>query len=301
MSRRTAEASKAIRLAWENERNLVLSGNGTRDWGKEEQQSIIQYGKAYDANGKAYEGHHMKSAEVYPEFQGDPKNIQFLTRDEHREAHGFNFQLPSNGYYDPVLHTTISFGDSNPIPCKVIQLTYPIYGDNKSLLSSNMDREMMIHEEMQLNDIQKKADLPTTQVKEKIATSIDTSQLINSVPKKQNTVGETVKQIIDNILEFPQNHPTAWRRIKYVGAALFAAGVVSKASEYQHSSSNSDSDYQANNYDNFDDTFANDSSEHSYPDERSSPREHMVSSHDRHYGDRTVHIESYKRGGRNKE
>lgn len=34
MSRRTADASKAIRLAWEKEQQRVLEGEGTRDWTK---------------------------------------------------------------------------------------------------------------------------------------------------------------------------------------------------------------------------------------------------------------------------
>lgn len=222
-----------------------------------ESESIVQYGKAYDSNGKAYEGHHMKSAEVYPEFQGDPQNIQFLTKEEHREAHGFNFQLPTNGYYDPALHTTISFGDSDPIPCKVIPLTIPIYGDNELTLSSNNGHEKtIIHEEKQLNTIQKKSEISKMQTKEKTITPVDVSHLSKSTPKKTNTVGETVKQIVDGIFEFPQRHPIAWKRIKYVaggvGAALFTAGVVSKTHEDQHSSSNSHSDYPTNNYDNQD-------------------------------------------------
>lgn len=32
MSKRTSEANKAVRKAWENEYQLVLEGKGTRDW-----------------------------------------------------------------------------------------------------------------------------------------------------------------------------------------------------------------------------------------------------------------------------
>ena len=53
MSRRTAEASKAIRIAWEKEQQRVLEGKGTRDWTPEQQQSIIDKGKAYDEEGRA--------------------------------------------------------------------------------------------------------------------------------------------------------------------------------------------------------------------------------------------------------
>ena len=51
MSRRTAEASKAIAVAWENEQKLVQEGKGTRDWTPEQQKDILERGKAYDENG----------------------------------------------------------------------------------------------------------------------------------------------------------------------------------------------------------------------------------------------------------
>ncbi|MEE8837123.1 MAG: hypothetical protein SOH80_09180 [Eubacteriales bacterium] len=79
MSRRTSEAAKAVRLAWENEQKRVLEGKGTRDWTAQQQEDIINKGKAYDDDGKAFEGHHMKSAEKFPEYQGDADNIEFLT------------------------------------------------------------------------------------------------------------------------------------------------------------------------------------------------------------------------------
>ena len=48
MSRRTAEASKAVALAWTNEQQRVKEGNGTRDWTPEQQKDILERGKAYD-------------------------------------------------------------------------------------------------------------------------------------------------------------------------------------------------------------------------------------------------------------
>ena len=43
----------------------------------------------------------MKSVEKYPEFQSDSKNIQFLTRKEHLEAHDGNWKKTTNWYYNP--------------------------------------------------------------------------------------------------------------------------------------------------------------------------------------------------------
>ena len=53
----------------------------------------------------------MKSAEMYPEYQGEPGNIQFLTRTEHLEAHDGNWQNPTNWYYNPVTKEKFDFGD----------------------------------------------------------------------------------------------------------------------------------------------------------------------------------------------
>lgn len=126
MSRRTAEAHKAIEAAWQNEQQLVREGKGTRDWTPEQQQDILNIGKAYDGDGKAFEGHHMKSVEKYPDYQGNPENIQFLTRSEHCEAHNGKFQNPTNGYFNPATGETQDFGEKSPKPCKSIELSNPV-------------------------------------------------------------------------------------------------------------------------------------------------------------------------------
>lgn len=121
-----AERNKAVRAAWNKERKLVQEGKGTREWTPEQQKDILEKGRAYDDNGKAFEGQHMKSAEKYPEYQGNPGNIQFLTRGEHLEAHDGNWQNPSNWYFNPVTKEKIDFGDEPFIPCDVIQLQEPV-------------------------------------------------------------------------------------------------------------------------------------------------------------------------------
>lgn len=126
MSRRTSESSKAIFAAWNMEQELVQEGKGTREWTPQQQQDILEKGKAYDDNGKAFEGQHMKSAEMYPEYQGESGNIQFLTRAEHLEAHDGSWQNPTNWYYNPVTKEKIDFGDGLFIPCEIIQLPEPI-------------------------------------------------------------------------------------------------------------------------------------------------------------------------------
>ena len=134
MSRRTAQASKAVRDAWKEEQERVRMGKGTRDWTQEQQKEILELGRAYyhsnDPNdiydGKAFEGHHMKSVEAYPEFQGDSANIQFLSKPEHIEAHRGDYKNASNWYFDPVTHEFTDFGEGKYIPCTVIDLSDPI-------------------------------------------------------------------------------------------------------------------------------------------------------------------------------
>lgn len=126
MSRRTAESNKAILAVWNKEQELVQEGKGTREWTPKQQQDILEKGKAYDDDGVAFQGQHMKSAEMYPEYQGDPGNIQFLTRAEHLEAHNGNWRNPTNWYFNPVTKEKIDFGDGPFIPCEVINLPEPV-------------------------------------------------------------------------------------------------------------------------------------------------------------------------------
>lgn len=90
---------QAVQDFWDNERELIKQGKGTRDWTIEQQQTIMNIGKngeelthakaPTDVNGKTYEGQHMFSKNEYPEYAGDYRNIQGLTFDEHRKgAHG---------------------------------------------------------------------------------------------------------------------------------------------------------------------------------------------------------------------
>lgn len=140
MSRRTAESNKAILAAWNKEQELVQEGKGTRGWTPQQQQDILEKGKAYDDNGKAFEGQHMKSAEMYPEYQGEPGNIQFLTRAEHLEAHDGNWQNPTNWYFNPVTKEKFDFGNGPFIPCEIIQLPEPIF----SLTDDSTIQEIVI-------------------------------------------------------------------------------------------------------------------------------------------------------------
>ncbi|MEK4936671.1 hypothetical protein BW425_08120 [Bacillus pseudomycoides] len=101
--------------AWKQEKELVQkTGRGTRDWTPEEKLELLQTGKV-----KGYEGQHMKSANEYPDFAGEPDNIQFLKGrnmdvNEHLDAHSGSYHNPTNGYYTPKNDSMIDFGDAVP-------------------------------------------------------------------------------------------------------------------------------------------------------------------------------------------
>jgi hypothetical protein len=128
--------SQAVQDYWNGERDLVRDGQGSRDWTPEQQESIMNYkadgteranaGVPKDEDGKSFEGHHMKSAEAHPEYQGSADNIQPLTRDEHLAAHNGNYQNPTNGYYDPSTGVTTDFGQGEPTKPEPVNLSEPI-------------------------------------------------------------------------------------------------------------------------------------------------------------------------------
>ncbi len=111
----SALRQKAVRQAWKAEKELIdKTGRGSRDWTPDELEELMTTGKV-----KGYEGQHMKSANEYPDFAGDPDNIQFLkgrTMDvnEHLDAHGGSYHNPTNGYYDPNTDVMIDFDDKVP-------------------------------------------------------------------------------------------------------------------------------------------------------------------------------------------
>ena len=126
MARDRKACQKAIAEAWKREQKLVLEGKGTREWTEEQQLDIIELGKAFDDDGVAFEGQHMKSALAYPDQQGNPDNIQLLSKSEHLAAHKGDFRNPTNWYYDPVSLEFINFDDNAPFTCEAIELKEPI-------------------------------------------------------------------------------------------------------------------------------------------------------------------------------
>lgn len=126
------DRQKAVRDAWCREKELVSQGKGTRDWTSEQQKELMETGRV-----KGYEGQHMKSVNEYPEYAASADNIQFLTHDEHLEAHNSGeeksgYHSATNGYYDTSSKTMHSFGDNPPHAPETRELTTPCYKGNES-------------------------------------------------------------------------------------------------------------------------------------------------------------------------
>ena len=114
-----AERQAAVRNAWKAEAERVRNGMGTRNWSKDEQAQILSRGSV-----KGYEGHHMVSVSSNRALAGDPKNIQFLNRDEHiNGAHKGSTQNPTNGYYNPQTKTMEPFANNEPTAQPVYNLS----------------------------------------------------------------------------------------------------------------------------------------------------------------------------------
>lgn len=304
MSRRTSEASKAIRAAWLKEQELVSEGKGTRDWTPDQQKEILELGKAYyhsddpdDINdGKAFEGHHMKSAEAFPEYQGDPENIQFLSRPEHQAAHGGDYRNPTNGYFDPVTKTTRDFGQNKYEPCEIIELSEPVVSTNNPTEPSAEEKGSSQKQENGkiLNKEQQKDNLPQRRGNTPIAPTVVPS------PGSSKSFRNRIVGVVEVIKDFSDKHSIIAEIIKVV--AVTAVGAAASSSRRSNgggssysSSDNDDSCFSDYNIDSFDSDGYGD-----LPDKRSSPKGHTVSAHGQRYHTKDGVIwkekEAYDRG-----
>ena len=307
------ERNKAIRLAWEREQKLVAEGKGTRDWSQDQQKDILDpvKGKAYDENGRAFEGQHMKSAAEYPEYQGDPDNIQFLTREEHLEAHKGSWKNSTNWYYHPETKEFVDFGENKPIPCEANYLSEPVCSPviNSHYKNDNLKEPSKAEAESRerVKPLRQEDAAHHLETKSQSKTMVPTPEVHESFVDK-------VLRAVDAAKEFSERHPILIEIVKVVADVVLVNGVAAVASKFsggggssegnKSDSSSSDlfDDYSGQADDNDDGDDCSDlSGSRDYPDERSSPREHDVSGYDRQQNGKTVHVNPYKRGGRHND
>lgn len=228
MSRRTSEANKAICEAWKAEKQLVQEGKGTRDWTPEQQKDILEKGKAYDEKAKALEGHHMLNVEKFPEHQGNPQNIEFLSRPEHLQAHDGNYQNPTCGYFDYITGKTRYFENGNLEPCSVIELSNPIINTSDLPSGTVSDKKAVSDEEKVeegvIKDNSEKDDETDNQILLKNTAEPITPKSKVEL-KKKSGFGEKILRAVKGVWEFPVRHPVA---IKIITVSVpVVIGVVS--------------------------------------------------------------------------
>lgn len=107
----------AVRGAWRTEQTLARQNRGTRRWSAGQREELLATGRV-----KGYEGHHMKSVKAYPQYAGNPKNIQLLTESEHLRAHNGNYKNQSNGYYNVRTRKMENFKQKELRPAPILPL-----------------------------------------------------------------------------------------------------------------------------------------------------------------------------------
>lgn len=307
MSRRTAKSNKAILAAWNKEQELVQEGKGTREWTPEQQRDILEKGKAYDEDGVAFQGQHMKSAEMYPEYQGDPGNIQFLTRAEHLEAHNGNWRNPTNWYFNPVTKEKLDFADGPFIPCKIIQLPEPVINPNVIVET----KEETIIESSKKVEVKEETKIKPEA--EPVKVKPENVNNTKSYIKQAGGFGNTVKKTFKAVVDFSNRHPVLTGIVKDVGVAGLVVAADAVANGGRSSLSNGSSDDYTYTPSKSESASFSDSCDEIQVDtididasvERSSPKEHTVRPHGQHYiknGKRVwIEKESYPRGGKKEE
>jgi hypothetical protein len=251
----------------------------------------------------------MKSAEAYPEYQGNPENIQFLSRTEHTQAHG-GWKKPTNGYYDYMTGMTHEFND-DVVPCKVIALSDPIIVGELSSIDTEAELLKKTKKEQSSG-----ADQPTiNSQKFTKATTTNPSNISalksankGSVPKttSKNTLNRFingVEKIARKAGKFALEH-----KEEIIGVAVtFGTFILAKISSSDgNSSGKSVSDLTDSlDYSPYSDAEKYDRADTSNSPERTSPREHEVPKHAQRYHTKEGIVvrekEPYHRGGKNKK
>lgn len=107
------QRSKGVAKAWERGRELVRKGRGTRQWTVKEQKELLRIGRV-----KGYQGHHMKSVAMHPEYAAEPRNNQFLSsrkeNNEHLKAHRGDYRNESDGRYNVRTEKIRAMKDGRP-------------------------------------------------------------------------------------------------------------------------------------------------------------------------------------------
>jgi hypothetical protein len=164
----------------------------------------------------------MKSVEGYPDFQGDPGNIQFLSRPEHNAAHDGSFQNPTNGYFNPFTGKTKDFGDNKYEPCIIIKLSDPVVFPN-NITKDVPEKAANIQEDKPEAVSPQTTDKSCEVIRDETLPSSHKTHSLASTRKTpaitESGFREGVKHIASSIKEFAVQHPVLTGIAKFIGVA----------------------------------------------------------------------------------
>ena len=150
------QRQRAVRAAWSREKELCLRGQGTVNWTRAQQRELLSTGRV-----SGYEGQHMKSVSKYPQYAGDPNNIQLLTHKEHLAAHNYGrgksgYLSPTNGYYDPSTQKMHSFGRGAPQQPEAFRLSSPCRKETERTTAQDQKQNRSVSRTSSHNNTQQK-------------------------------------------------------------------------------------------------------------------------------------------------
>lgn len=317
MARDQAACNRAIRKAWQKERELVLAGKGSRNWTPEQREQLITKGKVYDADGKAFIGQHMKSVSGYPNNQGDVDNIQLLSQEEHLEAHKGDWHNVTNWYYDPDAKTFYDFdlydyskfppddyGNFHPEECRVpVKVISEESSKEKSKESTESEKKIEEPSKPQKTKVtetnggsaKRKANSTHPPSIDKRGTAFEKiSQSQKTVPKPPKRENKFVR-VLKAASRFIVEHPV--ESIEIVGVTIGGVAKIVHARSSSRSNDSSISRYTSPSSSVKSDIVTQ-VDEIIEKTKRSSPRRHDVSGYDRVRYGKTEHVKSYPRGGK---
>lgn len=137
-----------------------MQSRGSRNWSQKEQREIIATGKCH-----GYERQHMLSVKLHPEHAGNEKNIQFLTHEEHFQAHGGNWKNDANGWFNLITQKVDSFDGelsgisyrklSDPISDRLKKIANTRYERSKAILKADSKAEKAKHTKRPMMPVKK--------------------------------------------------------------------------------------------------------------------------------------------------
>lgn len=197
--------------------------------------------------------------------------------------------------------TTRDFGQNKYEPCAIFELSEPVIGTGNPTepTAEKKENSQKQENEKNLNKGQQKDNPPQRKA------STPTAPTVEPSPRSGKSFGDRIVGVVEAIKDFSDNHPIIAGIIKVVavGAAGAAASSSSRSNGGESSCSSSDDDYS---YSSDYDTDSLDSDDYGdSPDERSSPKGHIVPAHGQRYHTKDGVIwkakELYQRGGKHND